>query len=155
MKQLTRIPEDLLAFPAECEAMLDYLVSFMTGESDEERLGIERERIADGKRDRKIKMLMREFRNRRPEVAGAEPYIGLPAKLRLLFNYRDVIAHSYPDHGDRYRRLRRVHGRNEIELVTREKIDEEWQRGIECQSALRFIMVYLSGLPERPDSDAS
>ena len=150
-----RIPEDLLALPAECEAMLDYLVSMMAGADDEERLAIERERIASAKRDRKINMLMREFRARRPEVATAEPYVSLPTKLRLLFNYRDVIAHSYPDHGDRYRRLRRVRGHNEIVLVTHQKIAEEWQRGIECQSALRFMMVYLSGVAERPDSDRS
>ncbi len=60
-----------------------------------------------------------------------------------------MIAHSYPDHGDRYRRLRRVGGRNEVLLVTQEKIAEELQRGIECHSALRFITVYLSGLAER------
>jgi hypothetical protein len=42
------------------------------------------------RRDRKIKMLMREFRARRPDVARAEPYAGLPTKLRLLFNYRDA-----------------------------------------------------------------
>jgi hypothetical protein len=133
--------------------MLDYLVSLMTGADDEERLIIERENIAIAKRDRKIKMLMREFRARQPEIAKTESYISLPAKLRLLFNYRDVIAHSYPDHGDRYRRLRRVRGHNEIVLVTQQKIAEEWQRGIECHSALRFIMVYLSGLAE-PSAEA-
>ena len=60
-----------------------------------------------------------------------------------------MIAHSYPDRGDRYRRLRRVGGRNEVLLVTQEKIAEELQRRIECHSALRFITVYLSGLTER------
>jgi hypothetical protein len=150
-----RIPEDLLALPAECEAMLDYLVSLMTGADDEQRLAIERENMATARRDRKIKMLMREFRARQPEVAGAEPYVSLPTKLRLLFKYRDVIAHSYPDHGDRYRRLRRIHGRNEVVLVTDQKIAEEWQRGIECQSALRFIMIYLSGPAERSGSNSS
>ena len=149
---LGRIPEDLLAFPAECEAMLDYLVSLMRGEDDEERLAIEREHVSSAKRDRKIKMLMREFRARRPDVAGTEPYVTLPAKLRQLFKYRDIIAHSYPDHGDRYRRLRRAGGRNEVVLVTQEKIAEEWQRGIECHSALHFITVYLSGLAEPPSS---
>ena len=69
---------------------------------------------------------MREFRSRRPEIAEAEPYAGLTTKLRLLFKYRDVIAHSYPNHGNRYRRLRRVRGRrNEIVLVTEQKIAEE------------------------------
>jgi hypothetical protein len=142
-----RIPEDLLALPAECEAILNYLVSLMAGVHDEERLAIEREQIARAARDRKIKMLMRHFRDSRPDIAGAEPYVGLPAKLRQLFQYRDVIAHSYPDHGDRYRRLRRVGGRNEVVAVTQQKITEEWQRGIECHSALRFMMVYLSDLP--------
>ena len=59
---------------------------------------------------------------------------------------------SYPDHGDRYRRLRRADGRNEVVLVTQEKIAEEWQRGIECHSALRFVTVYLSGLAEPASS---
>ena len=143
-----RIPEDLLALPAECEAMLDYLVSLMTGVDDQERLAIEREHIASAARDRKIRMLMRRFRERRPDIAKAKPYLGLPAKLRQLFKYRDVIAHSYPDHGDRCRRLRRVGGRNEVVVVTQQKIAEEWQRGIECQSALRFMLLYLSGLSE-------
>lgn len=152
---MNRIPEDLLALPAECEAMLDYLVSLMTGADDEARLAIERDRIASAPRDRKTKMLMREFRDRRPDVAGTESYVALPAKLRQLFKYRDVIAHSYPDHGDRYRRLRRVDGRNEVVLVTQQKIAEELQRGIECHSALRYITVYLSGLGEPSSSQTT
>lgn len=143
-----RIPEDLLALPAECEAMLDYLVSLMSRADDDERLAFERDLMATAKRDRKIKELMREFRARRPDVAHAEPYVRLPAKLRLLFKYRDVIAHSYPDHGDRWRRLRRVGGANEVVVVTPERVEAEWQRGIECQSALRFITEYLSALDE-------
>jgi hypothetical protein len=145
-----RIPEDLLGYPAECEAMLDYLGALMTGADDAERFAIERARGgARTKRDKKIKLLMREFRARRPDVAGGEPYVSLPANLKQLFDYRDLIAHSAPDHGDRYRRLRRVRGSNEVVIVTQEQVDREWQRGIECQSALRFITVYLSGLNEQ------
>lgn len=78
-----RIPEDLLALPAECEAMLDYLIALMMGADDEEQFAIDQERVASAKRDRKIKWLMREFRIRQPEIARAEPYASLPRKLRL------------------------------------------------------------------------
>jgi hypothetical protein len=142
------IPEDLLAYPAQCEAMLDYCVSLMIGADDEERLAIERTSVSMAKRDQKIKWLTQEFTARRPDIAREEPYLDLPRKLRKLFRYRDIIAHSYPDHGNRYRRFRRRRGRNEIVIVTHEKIAEEWQRGIECHSALHFITVYLSGLDE-------
>jgi hypothetical protein len=145
-----RIPEDLLGYPAECDAMLDYLGALMTGADDDERFAIER---AQGgvrtSRDKKIKLVMRESREQRPDVAGVEPYVSLPSKLKQLFDYRDKIAHSAPDHGDRYRRFRRVGGVNEVVIVTQEEVDREWQRGIECQSALRFITVYLSGLDQQ------
>jgi hypothetical protein len=62
--------------------LFKHLVSLMTGADDEARLAIEREHMATAKRDRKIKMLMRELRSRQSDMAYPPAYVSLPAKLR-------------------------------------------------------------------------
>ena len=71
-------------------------------------------------------------------------------ELALLFKFRNIIAHSKPDHGDRYRRLRRREGKNELVEVTAEQVTREIQRGKVCHSALQSFPIYLYGFDGRP-----
>jgi hypothetical protein len=85
--------------------------------------------------------VMREYC---PEVYDAPPYDTLVAELKKLFDYRDKIAHSQPDHGDRYHRLRRRHGVNVHVTVTEEELTAELDRGMRCHSALDGLPYHVS-----------
>ena len=60
-----------------------------------------------------------------------------------LFEYRDKIAHSQPDRGDRYNRIRRRHGLEERFAVTEEELTAELDRGMRCQSTLTSVSIWL------------
>lgn len=61
----------------------------------------------------------------------------------MLFEYRDKIAHSQPDRGDRYNRIRRRHGLEERFAVTEEELTAELDRGMRCQSTLTSVSIWL------------
>jgi len=135
----TRVPEDVLLYGALCEALLDYTLSLVLGVDDFGRHLIEAHFVSRAPRDRKLEALKLVMREYCPDVADASPYDALVAELRTLFDYRDTIAHSQPDHGDRYTRFRRRHGVNERVTVTEEELVAELDRGMKCHSALAYI----------------
>lgn len=142
------IPEDVLLYAALCEALMDYTISFILGGEEDTRLFIEQNLVSRTRRDHKIRMLSLLFTQRRPDVARESPYPQLfrqrTGELARMFEYRDAIAHSQPDHGDRFNRLRRHRGTNETVTVSPERMSREIARGMRCQSALDFIPLYLS-----------
>jgi hypothetical protein len=142
------IPEDVLLYAALCEALLDYTISLILGGDDESRRFIEEHFVSRTARDRKVRMLSLLFTQRRPDVAGEAPYQQLFRRnggdLTRLFKVRDTIAHSQPDHGDRFHRLLRRRGRNESVTFTPECVLEEIALGMRCHSAMEFIPRYLS-----------
>jgi hypothetical protein len=140
----TRVPEDVLLYGALCEALLDYILSVVLGADDFSRHLIEAQFVSRAGRDKKVKALKLVMFEYCPDVADAPPYDTLATELKKLFDYRDTIAHSQPDHGDRYNRLRRRDGRNERVSVTEEGLAAELDRGIKCHSALAFIPEYVA-----------
>jgi hypothetical protein len=77
----------------------------------------------------------------------------LHSDLKQLFTFRDEIAHSQPDHGNRYQRLRRHRGQNFVLEVTPEQIRAQIQLGEQCHSALDFIPNYIPrGVAAPPDA---
>jgi hypothetical protein len=141
--ETNRVPEDVLLYGAQCEAQLDYILSVILGADDFARHLIEAHFVSRASRDRKLEALNAVMRQYCPDVADAAPYDALIAELRQLFTYRDKIAHSRPDHGDRYHRLRRHRGVNERITVTEEELAVELDRGMRCESALTFIPGYV------------
>jgi hypothetical protein len=139
----TRVPEDVLLYGALCEALLDYTLSLILGADGISGQIIETHFVSRAPRDKKVKVLRVLLRQYCPDVADAPPYDTLDAELGKLFDYRDGIAHSQPDHGDRYNRLRRRHGRDERFNITEEELAAELDRGMRCHSALTFIPDYV------------
>jgi hypothetical protein len=149
-QQPDAIPEDVLLYAALCEALLDYTISLILGGDDDTRHFIEQHLVSATPLDRKRKMLRLLFEERKPDVAQTAPYTHLWSDLGRLFDYRDSIAHSQPDHGDRFNRLRRHKGENQPVVVTPDQIAEQVQLGKQCHSALDFIPIHLYGFDRRP-----
>ena len=116
-QQPDAIPEDVLLYAALCEALLDYTISLILGGDDDTRHFIEQHLVSGTPLDRKRKMLRLLFEERKPDVAQTAPYTHLWSDLGRLFDYRNSIAHSQPDHGDRFNRLRRYKGENQPVVV--------------------------------------
>jgi hypothetical protein len=149
-QQPDAIPEDVLLYAALCEALLDYTISLILGGDDDTRHFIEQHLVSGTPLDRKRKMLRLLFEERKPDVAQTAPYTHLWSDLGRLFDYRDSIAHSQPDHGDRFNRLRCYKGENQPVVVSPDQIAEQVQLGKQCHSALDFIPIHLYGFDRRP-----
>jgi hypothetical protein len=138
-----RVPEDVLLYGALCEALLDYTLSVILGADDPGRHLLEAHFVSRTPRDQKLKALDQVMHLYCPDVADVPPYDTLVGELRRVFEYRDKFAHSQPDHGDRYHRLRRHRGVNERVTVTEAELAAELDRGMRCHSALAFIPQYV------------
>jgi hypothetical protein len=135
-----RISEDVIVYSRDCESGLDYALALYLGRSDDCSIIIEERLLRWLRFDEKRRSLDELLKL---ESIDWAPYNTLGAELKKLFAFRDAVAHSSPDHGDRFRRFRRRRARNEVIEISRETLAEQLDRGMQCQSAVFGLPDYL------------
>jgi hypothetical protein len=120
-------PEDVTYYATDCEALLDYAFSAYLGRNDACSLIIEERLLHRLSIPEKIGLLKDLLE--RHEMTWA-PYDALSQELTKLFGYRNNISHSSPFRGDRFHRVLRRRGTNDMFDTTRDEVVEFVDRGM-------------------------
>jgi hypothetical protein len=135
-----RVPEDVIVYAVDCEAALDYAFALYLGRNEDCSILIEEWLLKRFSFGEKLGLLKRIIELEHLDWA---PYENLVPELQKLFDFRNAVAHSAPDHGDRFRRRRRRGTRNEVFEITADELAEQMHRGMGCHSAVWGLPMYL------------
>ncbi|TDD56840.1 hypothetical protein E1263_25000 [Kribbella antibiotica] len=141
-------PEDVIVYAVDCEAALDYAFALYLGRTQDCSILIEEWLLKRFSFGEKLGLLKRII-----ELEGLiwAPYETLVPELQKLFDFRNAVAHSAPDHGNRFSRKRRRAARNEVFEISADELAEQMHRGMRCQSAVWGLPTYLTSNPRTFD----